>query len=162
MPYKDAMQMKIEYLDTYDPTWERLHYKHPGDAGFDLRAAIAEPITLKPGQYLAIPTGVKMELVVGPLPPHVNYEIQIRARSGLAAKHGVTVLNGVGTIDLGYRGEYRAILVNHGAEDFVINPGERIAQAVVAPVMRVDIETVDRVSDDTSRSVGGLGSTGSQ
>lgn len=156
------MKLKIEYLENYDLVWGELGYKHSGDAGFDLRAAIAEPIVLKPGQFMPIPTGVKFELDTQGAPAGFNFEIQIRARSGLAAKFGVTMMNGVGTVDLGYRGEVRAILVNHGQTDFVIQPGDRIAQAVVAPVMTVDFERVETVSDDTTRSVGGFGSTGTK
>lgn len=156
------MKLNIEYLENYDLSWGELGYKHLGDAGFDLRAAIAEPIVLKPGQFMPVPTGVKFELDTQDAPAGFNFEIQIRARSGLAAKFGVTMMNGVGTVDLGYRGEVRAILVNHGQTDFVIQPGDRIAQAVVAPVMMVDFERVEMVSDDTTRSIGGFGSTGTK
>jgi len=156
------MKLNIEYLENYDKNWGELGYKHMGDAGFDLRAAISERVVLKPREYRPIPTGVKFQLETGEILTGLNYEIQIRARSGLAAKHGITMMNGVGTVDLGYRGEVRAILVNHGAEDFIIEPGDRIAQAVVAPVMCVDFETVDSVEDNTTRSVGGFGSTGKQ
>ncbi len=156
------MKLNIQYLENYDLSWGELGYKHLGDAGFDLRAAITEPIVLKPGQFMPIPTGVKFELDLSSAPIGFNFEIQIRARSGLAAKFGVTMMNGVGTVDLGYRGEVRAILVNHGKNDFVIQPGDRIAQAVVAPVMMVDFETVLNVSDDTTRSNGGFGSTGTK
>ncbi len=156
------MKLKIEYLPNYDLNWGELGYKHAQDAGFDLRAAIGEPIVLHPGQFYPIPTGVKFELDTIDAPAGFNFEIQIRARSGLAAKFGVTMMNGVGTVDLGYRGEVRAILVNHGQNDFVIQPGDRIAQAVIAPVMTVDFMRVDAVSDDTTRSVGGFGSTGTK
>lgn len=156
------MKLKIEYLETYDKTWGEACYKHADDAGFDLRAAIQEAIILKPGEYRPIPTGLRFQLDTSDAPKGFNFEIQVRARSGLAAKHGVTVLNGVGTVDLGYRGEVRAILVNHGEEDFLISPGDRIAQAVIAPVMQVDFETVQHVDDNTSRSSGGFGSTGTK
>ncbi len=156
------MKLNIQYLENYDLSWGELGYKHAGDAGFDLRAAIPETIILKPHEYRPIPTGVCFELETGDVPSGLNYEIQIRARSGLAAKHGITMMNGVGTVDLGYRGEVRAILVNHGAEEFVINPGDRIAQAVVAPVMVVDFAKVDTVQDNTTRGAGGFGSTGKQ
>jgi len=156
------MKLNIEYLENYDLSWGELGYKHLGDAGFDLRAAIAEPIVLKPGQFMPVPTGVKFELDTQDAPAGFNFEIQIRARSGLAAKFGITMMNGVGTVDLGYRGEVCAILVNHGQADFVIQPGDRIAQAVVAPVMMVDFERVETVSDDTTRSIGGFGSTGTK
>ena len=156
------MKLNVQYLENYDLNWGKMAYKHAGDAGFDLRAAIAEPVVLKPGQFIPIPTGVKFELDIATAPHRFNFEIQIRARSGLAAKFGITMMNGVGTVDLGYRGEVRAILVNHGENDFVIQPGDRIAQAIVAPVMMVDFETVSNVSDDTTRSIGGFGSTGVQ
>lgn len=154
------MKLNIQYLKNYDLSWGNLGYKHAKDAGFDLRAAIDKTIVLKPRDYMPVPTGVCFELDTGDLPVGMTYEIQIRARSGLAAKHGITVMNGVGTVDLGYRGEVCAILVNHGHEDFVIEPGDRIAQAVVAPVMVVDFETVDSVQDNTTRGAGGFGSTG--
>ncbi len=157
------MKLKVQYLPNYDLNWGEIGYKHAGDAGFDLRAAIVEPVVLKPGQFMPIPTGVCFELIPdNTLPTGVNYEIQIRARSGLAAKFGITMMNGVGTVDLGYRGEVRAILVNHGSSDFVIQPGDRIAQAVVAPVMCVDFVRVESVSNDTTRQAGGFGSTGIQ
>ena len=156
------MKLNIEYLENYDKTWGELGYKHAGDAGFDLRAAISERIVLKPRDYMPVPTGVKFQLETGEIPAGLNYEIQIRARSGLAAKHGITVMNGVGTVDLGYRGEVRAVLVNHGHEDFIIEPGDRIAQAVIAPVMCVEFATVNSVDDDTTRGTGGFGSTGKQ
>lgn len=156
------MKLKVAYLENYDLNWGELGYKHAGDAGFDLRAAIAEPLVLKPGEFMPVPTGVRFELDVQDAPVGFNFEIQIRARSGLAAKFGITMMNGVGTVDLGYRGEVRAILVNHGSADFVIQPGDRIAQAVVAPVMTVDFERVETVSDDTTRNVGGFGSTGTK
>lgn len=156
------MKLNVQYLPNYDLNWGELGYKHAGDAGFDLRAAIEETIVLKSGQFMPIPTGVCFELDTQGAPAGFNFEIQIRARSGLAAKFGITMMNGVGTIDLGYRGEVRAILVNHGSTDFVIQPGDRIAQAVVAPVMCVDFKRVDVVSDNTTRQAGGFGSTGMQ
>ena len=156
------MKLNIEYLQNYNKSWGELGYKHAGDAGFDLRAAIPECIVLKPKEYMPVPTGVKFQLETGEIPVGLNYEIQVRARSGLAAKYGITVMNGVGTVDLGYRGEVRAILVNHGTEDFIIEPGDRIAQAVVAPVMSVEFATIDSVADNTTRSSGGFGSTGKQ
>lgn len=154
------MKLNIQYLKNYDSSWGKLGYKHANDAGFDLRAAIDKAIVLKPRDYMPVPTGVKFQLETGEIPEGLNYEIQVRARSGLAAKHGISIMNGVGTVDLGYRGEVCAILVNHGHEDFVIEPGDRIAQAVVAPVMVVDFEAVTSVEDDTTRGAGGFGSTG--
>ncbi len=97
----------------------------------DLRAAVEEPVTLAPGEFRPIPTGIRIALPAG-------YEGQVRPRSGLAAKHGVTILNAPGTIDADYRGEVRVILINHGREPFVIGRGERIAQLLIAPVCRAE------------------------
>lgn len=121
-------------------------------AGLDLRAAVDEPIHLKAHEHLLVPTGLSIALPVG-------YEAQVRPRSGLAAKHGVTVLNSPGTIDADYRGEVMVILINHGREVFVIERGMRIAQMVIAPVTRAELIDVDAL-DDTARGTGGHGSTG--
>ncbi len=121
-------------------------------AGMDLRAAVEAPVTLPPGEFQAIPTGIRIGLPEG-------YEGQVRPRSGLAASHGVTVLNTPGTIDADYRGEVRVILINHGREPFVINRGDRIAQLVVAPVRQVRVQVVARLND-TRRGEGGFGHTG--
>ena len=123
-------------------------------AGADLCAAVdAEaPITLKPGARALIPCGFAMALPAG-------YEAQVRPRSGLAAKHGVTVLNSPGTIDADYRGEVKVILVNLGQEDFVVARGERVAQMVVAPVVQPVFAQVEEL-DETERGSGGFGSTG--
>ncbi len=123
---------------------------HADDAGMDI--ASDEACTLLPGERRAVATGLKMRL-----PP--GTEGQIRPRSGLALKHGVTVLNAPGTIDAGYRGELRILLVNLGQEPFAITPGMRIAQLVIAPVLRVNVAE-GAVSDDTERGAGGFGSTG--
>jgi len=129
-------------------------YQTEGAAGMDLRAAVPEeaPITLRPGDRAMVPSGFAIALPVG-------YEAQVRPRSGLAAKHGITCLNSPGTIDHDYRGEVQVILVNHGAEDFHVRRGERIAQMVVAPVTRAAWVEVENL-DDTERGVGGFGSTG--
>jgi len=155
------MKLLIEYLDNYDKNWGELTYKHADDSGFDLRAAIKEPIVLKPGEYRLIDNGIKIEFQ-GPFPLDDNftYEIQVRPRSGLAAKFGIGITNTPGTVDFGYRGELKTNLVNLGSEDFVINPGDRIAQAVVCPVLKAHIISVEAVSSDTSRGAGGFGSTG--
>lgn len=123
-------------------------------AGLDLMAAVpdGEPMTLAPGQYALVPTGLAIAL-----PP--GYEAQVRPRSGLAAKHGVTVLNSPGTIDADYRGEIKVILINHGATPFVIKRGERIAQMVIAPVVQAALVPVTTLSS-TDRGAGGFGSTG--
>ncbi|HUO22939.1 MAG TPA: dUTP diphosphatase [Caulobacteraceae bacterium] len=129
-------------------------YETTGAAGMDLRAAVPEdePLTLKPGARAMVPTGLCMAIPLG-------FEVQVRPRSGLAAKHGVTCLNTPGTIDSDYRGEVKAILINLGAEDFVIRRGERIAQMIVAPVVQsmwLESESLD----ETARGAGGFGSTG--
>ncbi|MGB7413666.1 MAG: dUTP diphosphatase [Thermosynechococcaceae cyanobacterium] len=126
------------------------HYAHAGDAGLDL-VSVAEQ-TLQPGESKLIPTGIAIAL-----PP--NTEAQVRPRSGLALKHGITVLNTPGTIDAGYRGEIGVILINHSQQPFEIHCGMKIAQMVIAPVMRVTVQEVERL-DDTSRGEGGFGSTG--
>jgi len=125
-------------------------YEHPGDSGADL-VAIAD-YTLKPMQWLAVPTGIAAEFPMG-------LELQVRPRSGLALKHGVTVLNTPGTVDAGYRGEIKVILVNFGGEPFQITPGMKIAQLVVAPVVRGLFQEVDELTT-SQRGSGGFGSTG--
>lgn len=126
-------------------------YQTLSSAGFDFHAAIDEPYTLKIGEIKAFPTGVGVEIPEG-------YELQIRPRSGLAYKNKVTMFNGVGTIDADYRGEMQVLLVNHGEEDFVIEPGMRIAQGIVSKFEHVEWAEVDELSE-TERS-GGFGSTG--
>lgn len=127
-------------------------YQTAGAAGMDLLAAVAEPVVLPPLSRATIPTGLALALPAG-------FEAQVRPRSGLAARHGVTVLNAPGTVDEDYRGEVQVILVNLGAESFVVARGDRIAQLVVAPVTRATLEVVDDL-DGTARGDGGFGSTG--
>ena len=129
-------------------------YETPGSAGMDLRAAVDEgaPLTLKPGARQLVPTGLCMAIPQG-------FEVQIRPRSGLAAKAGITCLNTPGTIDSDYRGEVQVILINLGAEDFQIRRGDRIAQMVVAPVVQAGWAEVASL-DETVRGSGGFGSTG--
>ncbi|MGK2923875.1 MAG: dUTP diphosphatase [Methyloceanibacter sp.] len=129
-------------------------YQSAHAAGFDLLAAMPEDGTLMldPSDRVLVPTGLVFEL-----PP--GYEAQIRPRSGLALKHGVTVLNSPGTIDADYRGEVKVLLINLGSERFLIQRGDRIAQAVIAPVTHVEIVAADALSD-TTRGDGGFGSTG--
>ena len=127
-------------------------YATAGSAGMDLRADIDKPIVLKPLERKLIPTGLKIALPVG-------YEAQIRPRSGLAIKYGITVLNSPGTIDADYRGEVCVILVNLSNVDFVVNPSERIAQMVVAKHEQVDFQIVEPL-DETERGDGGFGHTG--
>ncbi len=131
-------------------------YETAGAAGMDLRAAIEEdaPIVLRPGARFAVPTGLAFGLPDG-------FEGQVRPRSGLAARHGVTQVNTPGTIDADYRGEVKVILVNLGQEDFIIRRGDRIAQLVIAPVTRAAWLEVESL-DETARGEGGFGSTGAR
>lgn len=121
-------------------------------SGLDVSAAVCEPVVLDPGQIALLPSGFSVAIPVG-------YELQVRPRSGLAIRHGVTVVNSPGTIDADYRGEVRIGLINLGHEPFLINRGDRIAQLVLAPVARAHIELVTRL-DFTSRGDGGFGHTG--
>lgn len=127
-------------------------YKTEGAAGMDLCAAIAEPVELKPLERKLIPTGIKIELEHG-------YEAQIRPRSGLSIKHGITLINCVGTIDEDYRGEVCIAVVNISNESYTIQPDERIAQMVITQVEQAKLEVVTELSD-TERGAGGFGSTG--
>ncbi|MEM9207545.1 MAG: dUTP diphosphatase [Pseudomonadota bacterium] len=129
-------------------------YETDGAAGMDLRAAIpdGEPLTLESGAYKPIPTGIAIALPAG-------FEAQIRPRSGLAARHGITLLNSPGTVDSDYRGEIQAILINHSLQDFVIERGMRIAQMVIAPYTAALIVPVSQLTT-TVRGSGGFGSTG--
>lgn len=139
--------MKVKKLrdDAVVPT-----YSHKGDAGLDLVSV--EERTIPAGEFALVSTGICIQL-------SQNTEAQIRPRSGLALKHGVTVLNSPGTIDEGYRGEVGVILVNHGSSDFVVRKGMKVAQLVVANVLSEPVEEVDEVSE-SSRGEGGFGSTG--
>lgn len=123
-----------------------------GASGFDLKARLLEPVTLKPGEWEAIPCGFSMAIEDG-------FEAQVRPRSGLALKHGITVLNSPGTIDSDYRGEVKVILINHGKEPYVINAGDRIAQLVFKRLPRTDFSIVEELKD-SKRGSGGFGSTG--
>ena len=123
-----------------------------GSAGADLRAAIVEPLTLSPGDHALVPTGLQLELPAGT-------EAQVRPRSGLAMRHGVTVLNSPGTIDSDYRGEIGVLLINHGREPFTVQRGERIAQLVVARVEAVEWQEAPDLSA-SERGAGGFGSSG--
>jgi len=127
-------------------------YETEHAAGMDLRAAVAAPVVLAPGERNLIPTGLRIALPAG-------FEAQVRPRSGLAIRHGITMLNSPGTIDADYRGEIRLIAINLGQEPFTINRGDRIAQLVVAPVTRVQW-TVAANLDTTARGEGGFGHTG--
>jgi len=127
-------------------------YETTGSAGADLRAYIEEPITLRPGERRLIPTGLFVELPVG-------IEAQIRARSGLAIKHGIGLVNGIGTVDSDYRGEWNVPLINWGQEPYTINNGDRIAQVVFTTYTLADFELTESI-DETERGAGGFGHTG--
>lgn len=121
-------------------------------AGMDLRAAVTTPTTLAPGEFALVPTGIRVAIPAG-------YEGQVRPRSGLAARHGVTMVNSPGTIDADYRGEVCVVLINHGREPFTVNRGDRIAQLLIAPVAHAQVELVEKF-DNTARGEGGFGHTG--
>jgi len=125
-------------------------YAHPGDAGMDLYAS--EAVEIAPGTSSMVRTGIAIELAPGT-------EGQVRPRSGLAARHAITVLNSPGTVDSGYRGEIRVTLINHGTEVFRVEPGMRIAQLVICPVLTVEVVESSQL-DETQRGTGGFGSTG--
>lgn len=127
-------------------------YKTVGSAGMDIRASLEKKLVLKPFERFAVPTGLYFEIPVG-------FEAQIRARSGLSINHGISLVNGIGTIDSDYRGELKVLMINLGNEDFVINNGDRIAQLVVAKYEKVELVEVDELSD-TQRADGGFGHTG--
>jgi dUTP pyrophosphatase len=147
------VQVDVEVL----PEAEGLHlpaYTSPDSAGMDLRAAIADEMTLDPGEIGLVTTGLRIAVPAG-------YEAQIRPRSGLALKHGITIPNAPGTIDADYRGVVQVILANTGSEPFVIRRGDRIAQMVFAPVARAELCQVAEL-DETERGEGGFGSSGTE
>jgi dUTP pyrophosphatase len=127
-------------------------YKTRGASGFDIQAYLDEPVTLKPGERKLVPTGLFFEIPEG-------CEAQVRARSGLAIKHGIGLVNSIGTIDSDYRGEIKVPLINFSNEEFTIKDGERIAQVVLMPVIRAELHLSDELSD-TERGEGGFGHTG--
>ena len=135
-----------------DPTVQLPEYKSSGASGMDLTAFTKKPINVKSKTSSLIPTGLSVAF-------QENYEIQIRPRSGLAAKNSITVLNTPGTIDSDYRGEIKVIIYNHGDNDFIINNGDRIAQMVLSPIIKMDLEEVKNLPK-TIRGEGGFGSTG--
>lgn len=141
------MKIKIKTESGYLP-----QYETEGSAGMDIRAHIETPITISPGKRSLISTGLFMEIPSG-------YEVQIRARSGLAVKHGIGLTNGIGTIDSDYRGEIKVALINWGEKDFVVNDGDRIAQMVVCRYEKVDVVEVEELTE-TTRGEGGFGHTG--
>ncbi len=127
-------------------------YKSDGASGMDVRAALDAPLTLTPGQIVLVPTGLRVAVPVG-------YEVQVRPRSGLSLKHGITVVNTPGTIDADYRGPVGIILGNVSQVPFTINRGDRIAQLVIQQVVHADVQIVDNL-DETARGEGGFGSSG--
>ena len=135
-----------------DPSVKLPEYKTYGASGVDLSAFIKETIDLKPKKSVLVPTGLSVAF-------SEDFEIQIRPRSGLAAKNNISVLNTPGTIDSDYRGEIKVILFNHGDKDFIVNNDDRIAQMILMPILKVDFETVETLPE-TIRGSGGFGSTG--
>lgn len=142
--------LRLPHMDGIDLP----QFKTAQAAGADLRAAIHDPVTLAPGERTLIPTGFCMALPAG-------YEAQVRPRSGLALKHGITVLNAPGTIDADYRGEVGVLIINHGDQDFTVARGDRFAQIIIAPVTQGDFKVVTALSE-TDRGAGGYGSTGTK
>lgn len=142
--------MKIKIIN--NSKHELPKYTTSGSAGMDLRANITEPVTLAPGERALIPTGLHIALPVG-------YEAQIRPRSGLAIKFGITCLNSPGTVDSDYRGDVGVELINHGHEPFTVNDGDRIAQMIIAQYERAEWDEVDKL-DETERGDGGFGHSG--
>lgn len=145
---KKVLFKKLPHAEDLElPSYESSHA-----AGMDLRAALKEPMVLKPGKRALVPTGLRMALPEG-------YEAQVRPRSGLAYRNGITMLNTPGTIDADYRGELKVLAINHGEKAFTIHHGDRIAQMVIAPVQQMFVEQVEELPD-TDRGSGGFGSTG--
>ena len=134
------------------PSVQLPSYKTKGASGMDLMAYIEKPINLEPGKSYLVPTGISVAFPKG-------YEIQIRPRSGLAAKNNITVLNTPGTIDSDYRGEIKIILFNHGSENFIINNNDRVAQMVLTPIIKMELEETNELPESI-RDKGGFGSTG--
>ncbi len=143
--------MKV-LIKKLDPLVKLPQYKTSGASGLDLMAFTKEPIEIKPKTSSLIPTGLSVAF-------SENYEIQIRPRSGLAAKKNITVLNTPGTIDSDYRGEIKVIIYNHGDENFLVNNGDRIAQMILAPVVKMELEEINNLPESI-RGKGGFGSTG--
>ncbi len=130
-------------------------YATEAAAGLDLQAALQEPLLIVKGGYIQVPTGIAIQLPA-------QHEGQVRPRSGLAARHGITLLNSPGTIDADYRGEIHVLLINHGSQDYWVQPRDRIAQLVIAPVSQVQIDVVSHIDElaASQRGAGGFGSTG--
>ena len=151
---KDMVEISICYDETADRDLPLPQYETAGAAGFDLRACLPDRgrITLAPGQRALVPTGLRVAVAEG-------YEMQIRPRSGLALKHGLTLPNSPGTIDSDYRGPLGVIVMNAGQEQITLDHGDRIAQGVIAPVVQAQFVVVEQL-DNTARGTGGFGSTG--
>lgn len=153
---RDVVTVIFAWLEGADRALGLPSYETEGSAGADLRANFSQDaragLVLQAGERALVPTGLRLEIPVG-------YEVQVRPRSGLALKHGITLPNSPGTIDSDYRGPLGVILMNAGAEEFVVNHGDRIAQMVVSPVMQARFELADALGD-TVRGEGGFGSTG--
>lgn len=149
----NSVTVRIKPLDHYEGL-QLPAYETAQSAGMDLRAAIpeAEPVTIPPGEWRLIPVGIAIALPQG-------FEAQVRPRSGLAARHGISCVNTPGTIDADYRGELKVNLINHGKADFNVKRGDRIAQMIIAPVIQAVWEVADAL-DETERGTGGFGSTG--
>jgi dUTP pyrophosphatase len=145
-----SLPLKVTRVGSRGPPLELPRYETPGSAGLDLRAD--EAFTLAPGERRLVPTGLALEIPAG-------HEGQVRARSGLAVRHGVALVNAPGTIDSDYRGEVKVVLVNLGQDAVSFARGDRIAQLVIAPVTRVDVQLVEELAD-SHRGSGGFGSTG--
>lgn len=144
-------KIKVQFVKVH-PNAKLPTYATDGSAGMDLTNVLDKPLTLKPLEQAKVPTGLIMILRDG-------YEGQVRPRSGLAAKHGITLTNCIGTIDSDYRGELCCLVINLGSESYTINPGERIAQLVIAPTFQAEAEFIDKIPE-TKRGSGGFGSTG--
>ena len=140
------------FVKKLNPSVKLPSYKTSGASGMDLMAFIEEPIKLRPGKSCLVPTGLSLAF-------SKEYEIQIRPRSGLAAKNNISVLNTPGTIDSDYRGELKIILFNHGKENFTINKNDRIAQMILTPIIKMELEETNELPE-TIRGKGGFGSTG--
>lgn len=145
-------KLKVQFVKV-NPKAKLPTYATEGSAGMDLINVLNAPLTLKPNERAKVPTGLIMIL-----PP--GYEGQVRPRSGLSAKHGVTLTNCVGTIDSDYRGEICCLIINLGTEPYTIQPLDRIAQLVIAPVVHVETELIEKIPEETKRGAGGFGSTG--
>ena len=152
MPITTEKKLKVQFVKI-NPKAQLPTYATEGAAGMDLSNVLNAPLTLKPNERAKVPTGLIMVL-----PP--GYEGQVRPRSGLSAKHGITLTNCVGTIDSDYRGEICCLIINLGTEPYTIQPLDRIAQLVIAPVTHVDAELIDKIPEETKRGAGGFGSTG--